>query len=610
MERIVEKSKEVNSFIDFVNKEIEKDLKEGLSRKALKKQDKYYLLENGPLRDFFRLVPKANRSGVLWKIEKQFNNNANAYVKKHKLFAVKFTEKLRDTANDTIATNERDKKKKKKEAMLYSSQLLGLVGKNGSAYINDSLLEYYKKDFEDQENYLKNFKLIRSDGAITNLTTIEDKQKRKVAQILNLSSCMDLMAKDKGFTYSLITLTLPPSKHPSPVKGANSFDGTMPLEAHKQLHQYWRLIRANMAKAGLRAKTSYFGIEVLEAHKDSTLHLHILIYTSKADQALIKNIVAGVANRSHEFVKFDFKESNGKAGGSTYVFKYLTKTNAVYNDSNAQKNTAVRWYYSARGFNFFGIDSSLSKFNFLIQNKEDYKNFFCEDLYKCLKNYDYYTFIHKYSSYFKIIREKSKISFVIYNLDGNNQEFLKKSSSLLPSQYIAIKKRIYNVFEVNSNVDDNTRNISHLDKNDLINAPIFRAFDIVKKETREYSKTIKDYIHSSKLTFVRNIEDVNFEDVSDLEVKEFCPFDDYINKDDSFGYAGDFGCEYSNEFISLVTVKPSYSSEKIKTKELSVKDRIKRSRDRTKDEKSRTLEENNKYNLLLKQEFDDFLRNG
>lgn len=73
---------------------------------------------------------------------------------------------------------------------------------------------------------------MNADGKITKLISNEEKQKQRIAQILKISKCMESIAKQKGFTFSFITLTLPSSFHCNAVKGdSNSFTG----EHHKRL---------------------------------------------------------------------------------------------------------------------------------------------------------------------------------------------------------------------------------------------------------------------------------------------------------------------------------------------------------------------------------------
>lgn len=606
MNKLAEKQKEVNAFLEFIREEEEKDELEFLKKKVHNKPLEVRVLEAirglvgySKHTKFIKLVPKLQLSCVLWKIQNQYNNNLKSYVKAHPLFVKCFTEEMKHCADGNIEIGERDKKKNKKEFLLYSSQLLGLVGKNGRAYINDSLLDYYKKDFEDQEKYLEQFRLVNREGKISKLTSLETKQKRKLAQLLNLSDCMNLMAQDKGFVFSFVTLTLPGSYHPSPSKGANTFNGVRPSVAHKQLHQYWKLIRARLAKAGLRSKVDYFGIEVSESHKDSCLHLHSLIYTSKEHQLLLENIVHDVANKSNEYVKFDFKKEdkgfkgkNGKsANGATYIFKYLTKTNSSISDDTAIKNIALRWLYSARGYNFFGMDSSLSKFEFVCQNREQYKNAFCSELNKCLKEFDYYTFITKFSEFFKVYRKDNKIEFVTYNIEGNNQGSFKKKPSLVPSKFIVIKKTIYGVFEATeSNVL--AKHMIELDEADELNGGAFGAWSACKKACSIYDKDVAKWEESEELkglSFLHNLEEILFDDVCDMvETKE----SDIFLDEELFGDLFQPNKLKTNfSFDYLVTIKPSSSSEE-QIDESICKDKYKKS---LYYERNKKLKEVNEY---------------
>ncbi|MFY1964365.1 replication endonuclease [Achromobacter xylosoxidans] len=601
MNKLAEKQKEVNAFLDFIREEEEKDELESLKKKVHNKPFDVIkgLVGYSKHYKFIRLIPKIQLSAVLWKIQNQYNNNLKSYVKAHPLFVKCFTEEMKHCADGNIEIGERDKKKNKKEFLLYSSQLLGLVGKNGRAYINDSLLDYYKKDFEDQERYLEQFRLVNNDGKISKFTSLQDRQRRKLAQLLNLSACMSQMAHDKGFVFSFVTLTLPGSYHPSPAKGQNTFNGVRPSVAHKQLHHYWKLIRARLAKAGLRAKIDYFGIEVSESHKDSCLHLHSLIYTSKEHQVLLENIVNDVANKSHEYVKFDFKKEdknfkgkNGKsANGASYIFKYLTKTNATITDDTAIKNIALRWLYSARGYNFFGLDSSLSKFEFVCKNREEYKNVFCAELNKCLIDWDYYTFVNKFSQFFKVYRKDSKIEFVTYNLDGNNQGSFKKKSSLLPSKFITITKKIFGIFEATGS-NDRAFHMIELDENLESNAGAFGAWSACKTATWEYSKQISAFEKNESLNgsiFLHHLEEVLFDDVCDMvETKE----SDIFIDEELFGDLFQPNKLKTNfSFDYLVTIKPNSSSEEQIDKSI-FKDKHKKS---LYYEKSKKLKEVNEY---------------
>ena len=84
------------------------------------------------------------------------------------------------------------------------------------------------------------------------------------------------------------------------------------------------------------------------------------------------------------------------------------------------RNMAVRWYHSARAFNFFGIKQAVTKFNFLCDCVEQYKGFYNKQIYETLSTYNYYEFIGKYEKYFKIVRdEDKKVKFITFDLAGN-----------------------------------------------------------------------------------------------------------------------------------------------------------------------------------------------
>lgn len=114
---------------------------------------------------FIKLVPKIQLSCVLWKIQNQYNNNLKSYVKAHPLFVKCFTEEMKHCADGNIEIGERDKKKNKKEFLLYSSQLLGLVGKMEEHTLMTLFLiitkETLKTKSDIQSNFVSLIKMVR-----------------------------------------------------------------------------------------------------------------------------------------------------------------------------------------------------------------------------------------------------------------------------------------------------------------------------------------------------------------------------------------------------------------------------------------------------------------
>lgn len=468
--------------------------------------------------DFFRLIPDIHLPFVNWKIKKQFNGSKKQFVKKHSQFLKQFTKEKKALCDNNILfscrAEKRSAKKEAKLAILHSAQLLGLLGRNGKSYVTNDMLDLYKQDIEDQEAYLTNFRLVNKKGKFYRLQTVEAKQRKRNAQILNLSSCLSQMAEEKGFTWVMITYTLPPSYHCNPtVSKKNSYSGVDPATAKNALDSYWRKTRALLAKAGLRAGDHYFGASVFEVMKDSTLHKHALVYIDKSNVDLIRNIVNGVALRSPETVNFDIIENglkrikNKKTGGieyvkcktskgATYIYKYIMKFNGVYTDDNTLRNQAARYFYSARGFDFFGVKSSLTKFNYLTDNWKRYSDFFSEDLKRVLSTYNLYEFIRNYERYFHTVRgAKKEVLFVEYDLNGNRDIALKDNFFHFTNQRVIIRKRLFCVFEVTNEIREN--DISSItdieDINDASNIGIATAYRTVVQYEEDYNSFIKSY---------------------------------------------------------------------------------------------------------------------
>ncbi|MCA8079897.1 replication endonuclease [Burkholderia cepacia] len=564
--------------------------------------------------DFFSLVPEIQKSAVWWKIKNIFKNDVKAYIDSVPLFLKIFTKTMLHEANSTIKVDDKEKRKlkrRKKEALLASSQLLHLIGFKASEYINDSLLKYFNDDRQEQIDYITKTRLISSNGKFRKLTPLDVREKRKTAQILNVSDTISQIAQDRGWTFSFLTITLPACLHPNPLNGHNTFTGELPSKAHKRIHRFWQRIRAYLARYDLVAFDDYMGAMTAEAHKDSTLHLHVIIYHSKAHTLLVNKAVVAVSqngekkykrsldnmnksissiafneakiqeclielsnrrakglnfcgvdkaiqkridsyqakierlNHSADFyskkaqhekseynVNFDFKCSNGKAKGSTYLFKYIMKTTGSSMNSNATKNSAVRWFYSARAFSFFGVENSLSKFNFIIENKTKYLDLFSDHLKQCLKNHDYYTFLTVYTNFFEVIRdENGAIMFVKYDLKGNNagqESFGLKPTADYDRQFVLIEKNIYNIVETNNNffVDNKEiTNIRKLEQADISNIEVFKAFDLVQQKQNDYNYSVENYKMKTHGQFITKASEQKLN--SDMDsMKAYCVFDD------------------------------------------------------------------------------------
>ncbi|MGS1026797.1 replication endonuclease [Burkholderia glumae] len=448
----------------------------------------------------FSLVPECQKTAVAWQIKHHFNNNVELYCVRIAKFFTFFDKKKKAICDEAIALGDEERKKKnklRKDYLLYSSQLLGLVGGAfGSWYLNDSLLNIYLDDQKAQQDYYDAFRLVNAKGQVRRLVPLEKKKEVQRARILNISSAMAQIAIDKGFTFSLITFTLPPVFHGNSIRGSSArYQGYLPSDGQKFLEKMGQDFRALLAKEGMRAGQNYFGCSVFEAMKSSVGHKHYLIYHSPFVFDNIREIIDGMECRVRNEYQcpdyhIDMKENDGKNGsnGASYIFKYITKTMGELDsaDDTQKRNMAVRWYHSARAFNFFGIKQAVTKFNFLCDCVEQYKGYYSDDIYNALSSYNYYEFITKYEQYFKIVRdENSKVKFVKFDLAGNFRA--PQLMEMLRAQVI-IEKKVFSVFECPASLSD-VLSLDGLKADEHVCA--FSAWEEVKQKQADYDADIR-----------------------------------------------------------------------------------------------------------------------
>ena len=121
-----------------------------------------------------------------------------------------------------------------------------------------------------------------SEGAIlpTLAEAAERSHKSRVAAAITLTRAMIDLARRGGETILFVTLTLPPSWHPDPAVGRNSWDGALPNVAMAELNKRWSRLRAREAARRRRAGGGCFhGLRTVEPHKDQCPHLHALVIT-------------------------------------------------------------------------------------------------------------------------------------------------------------------------------------------------------------------------------------------------------------------------------------------------------------------------------------------
>ncbi|MDN7412895.1 replication endonuclease [Burkholderia vietnamiensis] len=457
--------------------------------------------------ELFALVPDCQKSAVAWQIKNHFNNDPHLYCQTIPNFFSLFDKKKKAICDEAIALGDEKRKKKnklRKDYLLFSSQLLNLVGgKTGSRYINDALLDIYVDDQKAQQSFYDSFRLVNAKGQVRRLVSMEKKKEVQRARILNISSALAQKAIDEGFTYALITFSLPPVFHGNAIKGSSArYQGFLPSDGQKLLEKMGQEFRALLAKKKMRAGRDYFGCSVFEAMRSSVGHKHWLVYFKEEKFEEIYNIVKGIQLRTQQEYGcpdyyVDIKKNDGREGGNgaAYIFKYITKTVGEMEkaDDIQLRNMAVRWYHSARAFNFFGIKQAVTKFNFLCDCVEQYKGFYRKEIYETLSTYNYYEFISKYEKYFKIVRdEDKKVKFITFDLAGNfGAPQLRDLDVLKARAQVIIEKKVFSIFECPREMEG-VSSLKDIEFKDYMSGA-FSAWDDVKFKQTEYDKDVKAY---------------------------------------------------------------------------------------------------------------------
>ena len=381
-------------------------------------------------KDFLSLVPETLQSYVLYVVKKEFKSDIGAYRASVPLFEKMFSKEHYKLANKLIDKKKDDSHRKhnsqRKELLLWASQLLKLVGSGRAGALPLALVNDYKDSIEAQEAFVNNHRLIGLNGKSYKLS--KNKRQQRNAQNYRIAKTLEQIAKDKKFTFSFITLTLPPEYHPNPKFGRCSYSGKTPSQAKAKLNNFWELIRANLAKAGLKVGDDFFGMQVNEAHKDSALHKHLMIYHSKKNIRLIHQIIRDVEKRERIAIakafgislkkvkfKFDIKLNNGKAKASTYLFKYISKS---LDDKDTLIIEACRSFYSARAFNYFGVDGKISTFNHLCSNFKSYEKVLSQSLMDVFSSRNLYDFIKFHKDKFNTVSNGDVFLGVAYEENG------------------------------------------------------------------------------------------------------------------------------------------------------------------------------------------------
>lgn|GEM_PF-6859761 len=444
----------------------------------------------------WKFFPEVHKAQMDWTIKNIFKGDVEAFRKSVpmfvKLWKFEHWKKLNTVVTSKNDKNSRKLSKEKKELLLWSAQLLKFIGLNRPKQLPYSLLNIYKEQQQKQEDFIKSHRLIGKNGKFFKLNSIKQARTQRRAQNYRIAKTLEQIAIDKVFTFSFITLSLPGYMHCNPKNRNCRFRGAKPGQAVQMINNYWELIRANLAKAGLKVGADFFGIKVNEVQEDSTLHMHIMIWHSDKDTNQIHQVIRDVEDRERievakvlgvevykKLLEWDIKLNDGRAKSSSYLFKYISKE---INKDDDLKVEACRSFYSIRGFSFFGVDNCLTIFNHLCSNYKSYEKALTKDLFNIFENRNFYEFLKSHSYKFENLKMNDKFLGVIYKENGNLTLIEKKQFSLL--EYNSVKKD-----------DDINKILLNIEFNKKTS---FNSFELVKARCEYAENLVQDFYEEKK----------------------------------------------------------------------------------------------------------------
>lgn len=233
---------------------------------------------------------------------------------------------------------------------------LGLIGGGAKKHCSD-----FEKNLRDQQkNRWKKFAeqtvLRRGSSEISMIDIMAGAQKKRASEVYALSKGLEKHAKNEGKTWAFLTLTAPARMHPNPAEGKNTWDGTMPISAHRWLHHAWRRAEGRCRKDGIIIS----GVRVAEPHADGCPHWHLLVFAAGCEMARIEEILRSQTGaehwRSEAGLKFVVDDGRGAAAAS-YLFKYVLKSIGSTEVLTGESGTVDAWKstWGIRSFQWLGM---------------------------------------------------------------------------------------------------------------------------------------------------------------------------------------------------------------------------------------------------------------
>ncbi len=188
------------------------------------------------------------------------------------------------------------------------------------------------------------------------LLDLHDKdRKRRMAEYWVKLLALEKLAREQGLVPVFLTLTARPEYHPSPAKGDNRWDGSLPENAARHLSGLWAELRLALFKLDIHPS----GVRVTEPHKDGCPHGHALMFCHPSEKAAIKEAVDEIWDWSDSAaqVKFldDLPPGQKPASAASYTMKYVMKSLGCEDPTALDSYATWTSTWAIRSASWFGL---------------------------------------------------------------------------------------------------------------------------------------------------------------------------------------------------------------------------------------------------------------
>ena len=160
------------------------------------------------------------------------------------------------------------------------------------------------------------------------------------------------LAEADNLAWASVVCTLPAAMHPNPKFGKNSWDGTLPDEAWRDIGQLFGRLRAGLAKKGIKLA----GLKTAESHQDGCPHANFFVVFDEHEKIEVEAAFNQYFGHGPKSIKFTIgKKGADSAKFASYCLKYFTKFFDGSDDEASVGEQAWASAWKIRRYAFFGI---------------------------------------------------------------------------------------------------------------------------------------------------------------------------------------------------------------------------------------------------------------